>query len=75
MNTTYDVRIWPKIREYTSKKTKKTTYTVRWLVAGNEKHSAHESYALADAFRSDLVAASLEKARPSISRPASLCPC
>lgn len=58
MNTSYDVRIWKKIREYTSKKTKKTTYTVRWLVAGEEKHSPHESYALADAFRSELVAAS-----------------
>src|SRR5260221_614657 len=58
MNTTYDVRIWPKISEYTRKKTKKTTYTVRWMVAGHEKRSPHESYALADAFRSELVAAS-----------------
>lgn len=58
MNTTYNVRIWPKISEYTGKKTKKTTYTVRWVVAGHEKRSPHESYALADAFRSELVAAS-----------------
>lgn len=57
MNTTYDVRIWKKINEYTGKKTKKTTYTVRWIVAGREKRSPHESYALADSFRSELVAA------------------
>jgi integrase len=57
VTTTYDVRIWPKISEYTRKKTKKTTYTVRWLVAGHEKRSPHETYALADSFRSELVAA------------------
>jgi integrase len=58
MNTTYDVWIWKKISEYTGRKTKKTTYTVRWIVAGHEKRSPHESYALADSFRSELVAAS-----------------
>jgi hypothetical protein len=58
VNTSYDVRIWKKINEYTGKKTKKTTYTVRWLVAGKENRSPHESYALADAFRSELIAAS-----------------
>ncbi|MGH3633001.1 MAG: hypothetical protein ACRDTS_02630, partial [Mycobacterium sp.] len=57
MNTTYDVRIWPKFSEYTSRRTKKTTYTVRWIVAGAEKRSPHETYALADSFRSGLVAA------------------
>lgn len=54
MDTTYDVRIW-NIRVYRGKR--RTTYYVRWTVAGYEKKKPFGSRALADSFRSELMAA------------------
>lgn len=54
METTYDVRIW-KTKVYAGKRA--TTYYVRWVVAGDEKSKPFGNKALADSFRSDLVAA------------------
>lgn len=56
MKTSYDVRIW-KTAVY--KGANKTTYTVRWSVAGQEKRSRppYATTALADSFRSELVTA------------------
>jgi integrase len=52
-NTTFDVRIWPTIREY--KGARGTTYQVRRAVAGREiNRPSFATYALADAFRSQL---------------------
>lgn len=52
--TTFDVRIWPKIREYEG--ARGTTYQVRRSVAGKEINSpTFATYALADAFRSQLM--------------------
>ncbi|MGW9636672.1 tyrosine-type recombinase/integrase [Nocardiopsis alba] len=54
-DTTYDVRIWKKIEVYKGKR--KTTHTVRWRVATQEFREPHSTAAMADSFRSDLVAA------------------
>lgn len=55
MAKTYDVRVW-KIEPYKGKKA--TTYTVKWVVAGERFRSRpYTSYAGADAFRSELVTA------------------
>ncbi|WAL65194.1 tyrosine-type recombinase/integrase [Amycolatopsis cynarae] len=52
MDATHEVRIWA-IKQYRGKK--KTTYRVRWVVAGNEFGESFETSALADSFRSGLV--------------------
>src|SRR6266702_4205943 len=54
MTTTYDVRIW-KTEVYEGKRG--TTYYVRWKVAGKPWREPFKGKALADGFRSDLVAA------------------
>jgi integrase len=54
METSYDVRIW-KVEVYRG--TRRTSYTVRWSVAGKPRRQTFKTAALADAFRSDLVAA------------------
>jgi integrase len=54
MDTTYDVRIWElQINEGA----RRTTYTVRWKVAKREHGRTFATRALADGFRSDLLAA------------------
>ena len=55
MDTTYNVKIW-KI-ETRVRKTK-TNYRVVWFVAGARFSDLFDTFALADSFRSDLVAAS-----------------
>ena len=54
MHTTYDVRIYK--TEVWAGKTK-TTYYVRWQVANRRWKESFRTSALADSFRSDLVAA------------------
>ncbi|MEN8650376.1 site-specific integrase [Streptomyces sp. 21So2-11] len=54
MDTTYNVRVH-KIMTYRGQR--KTTYIVRWAVDGARKRRPFDTYALADAFRSDLVSA------------------
>lgn len=54
MNLTYDVKIW-KIEKRIYKS--KTSYRVVWLVAKERFSEKFETEALADSFRSDLVAA------------------
>jgi integrase len=54
MATTYDVRVW-KIRSYKGKRG--TTYTVRWIVAGEEQTATFATFPLADAERSKLIMA------------------
>lgn len=55
MKNSYDVRVW-KIKPYKGKRG--TTYTVRWTVDGQEKnHPPFATFALADAFRSQLKTA------------------
>ena len=54
MNTTYDVRIW-KTKVYEGKRG--NTYYVRWVVVGKEWKEGFKTSALAESFRSDLVAA------------------
>ncbi|WP_028647272.1 tyrosine-type recombinase/integrase [Nocardiopsis sp. CNT312] len=54
-DTTYDVRIWKKIQVYKGKR--KTTHTVRWRVGTQEFREPHSTAAMADSFRSELVAA------------------
>ncbi|GLU46317.1 site-specific integrase [Nocardiopsis ansamitocini] len=54
-DTTYDVRIWKKIEVYRGKR--KTTHTVRWRVGSQEFREPHSTAAMADSFRSSLVAA------------------
>jgi hypothetical protein len=54
MGTTYDVRIWA-IDVYKGKKT--TTYKVVWIVAGERFKEPFKTSALAESFRSELVAA------------------
>jgi integrase len=54
MDTTYNVKVW-KISTY--KGAKRTTYTVRWALDGNEVRAPFATRALADAFRSELVSA------------------
>lgn len=52
--TTYDVRIWS-VRKFTNKSG--PTYRARWSVAGKETGRSFPKKALADRFRSDLMAA------------------
>jgi len=52
--TTYDVRIW-KTEIYRGKRV--TTYRVRWEVAGRPRKEPFRTAALADSFRSELLAA------------------
>lgn len=54
MATTYDVRMW-KTRAYKGKR--KTTYYVRWSVAGQEWTEPFGGTALAESFRSELISA------------------
>jgi integrase len=54
MTLTYDVRIW-KVRPHVGKK--KTTYSLRWIVAGKTFCETYATSALADGFRSKLVTA------------------
>ena len=54
MSSTFDVRIWA-IRPYVG--TKRTTYTVRWMVAGTEFRRTFVTKSLADGFRAPLVSA------------------
>ncbi|MER5466155.1 site-specific integrase [Streptomyces sp. NPDC002668] len=54
MNSTFDVRIH-KILTYKGKR--KTTHTVRWVVAGKPHRETFGTSALADSFRSELVSA------------------
>lgn len=54
MSTTYDVRIW-KIEIYNGKRG--STYTVRWATAGERHREPFKTSALADSFRSGLIAA------------------
>lgn len=54
MDTTYDVRIW-KTRVYEGQRG--NTYYVRWSVAGKERKEPFKKRALADSFRSQLLAA------------------
>ncbi|MDC7338947.1 tyrosine-type recombinase/integrase [Streptomyces lydicus] len=54
MDTTYNVKIWS-IRVYRGKN--KTSYSVRWALNGKEWRAPFATRALADSFRSELVAA------------------
>ena len=54
MDTTYDVRIWS-IQEKVGARGK--SYVVRWRVAGRRWKATFKTAALADSFRSDLLAA------------------
>ena len=69
METSYDVRIW-KVEVYRG--TRRTSYTVRWSVAGKPRGQTFKTAALADAFRSDLVAAA-RRVRRSARSPAGRC--
>src|SRR4051794_34168138 len=54
MGTTYDVRFW-KTEVYEGKR--ETTHYVRWVVAGKPLREGFKTKALAESFRSELVAA------------------
>ncbi|MFD5078023.1 tyrosine-type recombinase/integrase [Streptomyces sp. NPDC058371] len=54
METTYDVKVY-KILTY--KGARKTTYTVRWVVAGKRWREPFGTVALAEGFRSELIQA------------------
>ncbi|MFJ3244276.1 tyrosine-type recombinase/integrase [Streptomyces sp. NPDC086782] len=54
METTYEVKIY-KILTY--KGTRKSTYTVRWVVAGKRWREPFDTVALAEGFRSELIRA------------------
>ncbi|MEU6004481.1 hypothetical protein [Streptomyces sp. NPDC047453] len=54
METTYDVKIY-KILTY--KGARKSTYTVRWMVAGKRWREPFGTVALAEGFRSELITA------------------
>src|SRR5690242_1239893 len=54
METSYDVRVW-KVGVYSGART--TSYTGKWSVAGRRWREPFRTAALADAFRSELVAA------------------
>lgn len=54
METSYDIRIW-QIEVRDGKR--RTTYRVRWLVAGRRFVESFRTWTLADSFRSDLVSA------------------
>ena len=60
MSTTYDVRIWKTERCHGQRG---TTYKVRWVVAGRQRKKSFQAKALADSFRSELMAA-LRKGQP-----------
>jgi integrase len=53
MGTTYDVRIW---KTETRKWKDSVSYRVRWVVAGHEWRESFGTVALAESFRSELVA-------------------
>jgi len=54
MGTTYDVRVWSiEVR----KRVRGTYYRVRWTVAGRQHREQFNTVALAESFRSDLLAA------------------
>ena len=61
--TTYDVRIWS-IREFKGRDRKtgkpKSTYRLRWKVAGREFGDSFQTRALAESFRSRLIVAQRE---------------
>lgn len=57
METTYKVRVW-KTKKYAGKK--RTTYYVRWVVAKKEWSKPFATAALANSFRSRLIAAMTE---------------
>lgn len=57
MATTFDVRFW-KIEKYEG--ARKTTYYVRWVVAGTQVKKPFDTSALADSFRSKLLSAARE---------------
>jgi integrase len=63
MNLTYDVRLWA-IREHKGKDRKtgkpRSTFRVRWLVAGEEFGESFQTRPLAESFRSKLVSAQRE---------------
>ena len=54
MALSYDVRIW-KVRQHIGKK--KTTYSLRWIVAGKTRCETFATKALAESFRARLVTA------------------
>ncbi|MFI7315987.1 tyrosine-type recombinase/integrase [Streptomyces venezuelae] len=54
METTYDVKVY-KILTY--KGSRKSTYTVRWVVAGRRWREPFDTVALAEGFRSELIQA------------------
>lgn len=54
METTYDVKVY---RILTYKGARKTTYTVRWVVAGKRWREPFGTMALAEGFRSELIQA------------------
>ncbi|MDI9832566.1 hypothetical protein [Streptomyces sp. KAU_LT] len=54
METTYDVKVY-KILTY--KGARKTTYTVRWVIAGKRWLEPFDTLALAEGFRSELIQA------------------
>ena len=79
MDTTYDVRVW-RIQENVGARGK--TYVVRWRVAGRRWKATFKTAALADSFRSDLLAAACKGeafdlstgGRSPCSGPAGTCP-
>ena len=71
MDTTYDARIWS--TQENARATGKT-YVVRWKVAGPRWKATFKTAALADSFRSDLLAAA-RKGRPSTPAPVGRSPC
>jgi integrase len=50
----HDVRIWD-LRKYESRKSKKATYAVRWVVGGQEHHETFATRALAHSHRAKLL--------------------
>ena len=60
MSTTYDVHIWKTEQCHGQRG---TTYKVRWVVAGRQRKKSFQAKALADSFRSELMAA-LRKGQP-----------
>jgi hypothetical protein len=79
MDTTYDVRIW---RIQPNARAGGKTYTVRWKVAKQRWKRTFKTAALADSFRSDLLAAACKGeafdistgGRSPCSGPAGTCP-
>lgn len=54
METTFDIKVY---KVLTYKGSRKTSYTVRWVVAGKPHRETFGTAALADSFRSELVSA------------------